>query len=195
MSPEQATGCFRMCRTSCKISLAHPGYASGKSATCVASMRRSDARVPPITTRQGPKAATSSAAPIARPGSVRRETRRCRPPAERSRQGCRRAGKPAMRSTPAATQSALRKSSLSALRGRKPDVCDIRISLKNSRLIQWCRADSILPMGGRIGDDGTAAGSATGAFLRVLAGRSRPPRITYSDPSTGSSIWAASVPI
>jgi poly-beta-1,6-N-acetyl-D-glucosamine synthase len=51
-----------------------------------------------------------------------------------------------------------------------------RIPLKNSRLIEGHRADSIPPTGGRNGDDGTEAGSAGGIVLRVLAGGSRPPR-------------------
>ena len=51
------------------------------------------------------------------------------------------------------------------------------ILLKNSRLIEGCRTDSILTMGGRIGDDGTEAGSTTGAVLRVLAGGSSPARL------------------
>ena len=39
-----------------------------------------------------------------------------------------------------------------------------RILLKNYRLIERRHAYSILPMGWRIGDDGTTAGGATGAF-------------------------------
>lgn len=44
-----------------------------------------------------------------------------------------------------------------------------RILLKNSCLIEVSLADSILPPGGRNGDDGTEAGGATSAVLRVLA--------------------------
>ncbi|MBL3587596.1 hypothetical protein JMM61_19965 [Rhodovulum sulfidophilum] len=43
------------------------------------------------------------------------------------------------------------------------------ILLKNSSLLEVPSADSIPALGGRIGDDGTAAGGAAGAFLRVLA--------------------------
>ena len=51
-----------------------------------------------------------------------------------------------------------------------------RILLKNSRLIAGLGVDSIPASGGRIGDDGAEAGSATRAVLRVLAGGSRRPR-------------------
>lgn len=49
-------------------------------------------------------------------------------------------------------------------------------SLRNSCLIEGRGAGSVLPMGGRIGDDGTEARGVTGAALRVLPGVSRPAR-------------------
>lgn len=55
-----------------------------------------------------------------------------------------------------------------------------RILLKNSCLIEVWFANPILPMGVRTGEDGTQAGSATGAVLGVLARRSRLARTPIS---------------